>query len=105
MKLWIRNIEIIAKDVKDYSISFESVFTKGYCCQGIELIEVKQGLGLVPTDYTGWFIQLRSRLNENPQGLFFQHYQLKENKLSLHLRNLDDASHQLWVEAGKYVAT
>ena len=180
-KRWVRDIEIIARDLQNYSISFENGFIEGYCCQGIELIEVKEGIGFtlnvpgilkvicnqievsqssdreeivkpwfnpneffayailgrlptpedwlnqlreknldvvwryyyseeiasarIPKDYTGWFIQLRSRLDENPQGLFFQHCQLTGEKLSLHLRNCDNVSHRLWIEAGKYVAT
>lgn len=59
----------------------------------------------VPIDYTGWFLQVRSRLHENPQGLFFQHCQLEGEKFSLHLVNYDEALQQLWIEAGKYVAT
>ncbi len=65
----------------------------------------EQALKRVPSNYTGWFLQLRSRLEKNPQGLFFQHCQLNGKKVSLHLRNCDSVSHQLWIEAGKYVAT
>ncbi len=177
---WMRDIEIIAHDVRNYSINTEGGFVSGNCCQGIELIEVKQGLGFtldvpeiltivcnsievlqypdreelveswfssrdfyarfichslptpedwlnhfrqkgwevvwryyysdekalhqVPADYTGWFLQLRSRLNENPQGLFFSIGKL-ETGFFLHLRNFDSALQRLWVEAGKYIAT
>ncbi len=178
---WMRDIEIIAQGVKHYSIGLAEGFIVGNCCQGIEIINVEQGVGFtldvpgilklvctsidalqypdreelvepwhssneffaratlqtypppadwvthfhrrgwdvvwryhygderaieeVPVDYTGWFLQLRSRLNENPQGLFFQHCQLERETFSLHLVNYDQALQRLWIEAGKYVAT
>jgi hypothetical protein len=64
----------------------------------------EQVLERVPVDYTGWFLQLRSRLDENPQGLFFKHCQLEGDQFSLNLYNYDPALQGLWVEAGKYVA-
>ncbi|MFG6094194.1 hypothetical protein SPB21_03040 [Leptothoe sp. ISB3NOV94-8A] len=64
----------------------------------------EQALDRVPNDYTGWFLQLRSRLDENPQGLFFKHCQLEGEKFSLSLYNDAPAIQRLWVEAGKYVA-
>lgn len=178
---WIRDIEITAQDVGSYFIDCEEGFVAGNCCQGIELIEVKQGLAFtldvpgalqvacasleilqhpdreeivqpwfslndfsayatlrslptpkdwmnhfheqgwdvvwryyysgeqalerVPADYTGWFLQLRSRLNEKPQGLFFKHSQLEGEIFSLYLCNYDPALQGVWIEAGKYVAT
>jgi hypothetical protein len=65
----------------------------------------EQALDRVPVDYTGWFIQLRSRLDENLQGLFFRHCQLEGERFSLSLYNRDPALQGLWIEAGKYVAT
>jgi hypothetical protein len=178
---WMRDIEIVVQGIKSYCIDWEEGFIAGNCCQGIELIEVEQGLGFtldvpgilqvvctsiealqypdreelvepwfssddffanailqtvptpedwmnhfhkqgwdvvwryyysdeqaldrVPVDYTGWFVQLRSRLDENPQGLFFRHCQLEGERFSLSLRNYDPALQGLWIEAGKYVAT
>ncbi len=177
---WIRNIEIIAQEVRSYFIDWEEGFVAGNCCQEIELIKVEQGLSFtldvpgtlqvtcasldilqhpdreeivqpwfsstdffahavlqrlptpedwmnhfhqqgwdvawryyysgeqalesVPADYTGWFLQLRSRLDENPQGLFFKHCQLEGDQFSLSLYNYDPVLQGVWVEAGKYVA-
>jgi hypothetical protein len=64
----------------------------------------EQALERVPIDYTGWFLQLQSRLDENPQGLFFKHCQLEGDQFSLSLYNYDPALQGLWVEAGKYIA-
>ena len=176
----IRNIEIIAQEVKSYFINWEEGFVAGNCCEGIELMAVEQGLSFtldvpgilkvscasldilqhpdreeiiqpwfsstdfsayavlqrlpapedwinhfhnqgldvvwryhysgeqslerVPADYTGWFLQLRSRLDEHPQGLFFNHCQLEREKFSLNLHNYDPVLQEVWVAAGKYVA-
>ena len=178
---WIRDIEITAQGIKNYFIDWEEGYIAGNCCQGIELIEVEQGLKFtldvpgtlqiacnsleilqypdreeivkpwfstnefsadavlnklpspqdwinhfqkkgydvvwrylhseeqalerVPADYTGWFLQLRSRIDENPQGLFFKHCQLEGKQFSLSLYNYDAAIQELWVEAGNYIAT
>ena len=64
----------------------------------------EQLLERVPADYTGWFLQLRSRLDENPQGLFFNHCRLEREKFSLNLYNYDPVLQEVWVVAGKYVA-
>ena len=40
----IRNIEIIAQEVKSYFIDWEEGFVAGNYCEGIELMEVEQGL-------------------------------------------------------------
>lgn len=42
---WIREIEIIAEDITDYSIDLPKEFIPGNCCEGIELIPVSQGIG------------------------------------------------------------
>jgi hypothetical protein len=179
---WMRDIEITAQDVSSYFIDWEEGFVAGNCCQGIELVEVEQGLAFtldvpgtlqvacasleilqhpdreeivqawfspdnfsadgvlgklptpqdwlnhvhtqgwddvvwryhysdeqaserVPADYTGWFLQLRSRLTENPQGLFFNHCRSEGERFSLSLHNYDSALQGLWIEAGKYIAT
>jgi hypothetical protein len=178
---WIRDIEITAQGLKDYFIEWDERFVPGHCCQGLEIINVEQGVGFtldtpgavqvvcaslevlqspdreeivkpwfndrefivratlqklptpedwvnhfhrqgwemvwryhhgdeqalekVPTDYTGWFLQLRSRLNENSQGLFFYHCRLEGERVSLHLVKYDEALQKLWIEAGKYIAT
>jgi hypothetical protein len=177
---WVRNIEIIAQDVRSYFIDWEEGFVVENCCQGIELMEVEHGLSFtldvpgtlqiacasldilqhpdkeetvqpwfsstdfsayavlqrlptpedwinhfqkqgwdvvwryyysdeqalerVPANYTGWFLQLRSRLDENSQGLFFKHCQLEGEQFSLSLYNYDPVLEGLWVEAGKYIA-
>jgi hypothetical protein len=60
-------------------------------------------LDLVPANYAGWFLQLRSQLNEDKRGLYFSECQWRENRFFLHLYNY--AALKLWVEAGKYLAT
>gem|GEM_PF-4592273 len=42
-KTWMRDIEIIAHGVTDYSISLEDGFSPGHWCSEIELINVEQG--------------------------------------------------------------
>ena len=44
---WIREIEITAEDIIDYSIDLPEEFIPGNCCEGIELIHVSQGIGFI----------------------------------------------------------
>lgn len=65
----------------------------------------EQTLKQVPLDYTGWFLQLRSRLFHNSQGLFFSSCKIENGQLSMSLHNYDSVLRGLWVDAGKYIAT
>jgi hypothetical protein len=177
----IRDIEIIAEAIEDYSISRAEGFIPGNCCAGVELIDVTQGIGFtldvpeilkvvcktlhieeqedreeivaprlsktefrltarspqLPTpdqwiavlraqgfdvvwryiysdqrlpsqvpsdDYSGWFLQLRTRLNENHAGLFFKFCSCKQEQLSMTLELLDSEIQEIWIAAGRYLA-
>ena len=55
-------------------------------------------------DYSGWFLQLSTRLNENSQGLFFKYCSHQQDKFSMCLQLLDSEVQELWIMAGKYLA-
>jgi hypothetical protein len=55
-------------------------------------------------DYSGWFLQLRTRLNENHAGLFFRFCSCKQDQLSMSLELMDSEIQELWIAAGKYLA-
>jgi hypothetical protein len=178
----MRDIELLADQVMEYSLSGPDEFVPNNCCQRLELMVVEQGVGFtldvpgelrivcarlhvtqhpdreelvepwlsarefsatvvshplptpgewvqwfqakgldvvlryiygearepnqVPaTDYTGWFLQLRSRLDQHPEGLFFAHCTAQPNGFSVHLVNYDEAVPELLVVAGRYMAS
>ena len=54
-------------------------------------------------DFTGWYLQLRNRININPEGLFFFTCKIKDSGFYFHLSNKDLEITEIFVAIGEII--
>jgi len=56
-------------------------------------------------DYSGWFLQMRNRLQDHSEGIFFFHVKKEEGVTRFHFDNRDPQLQKVWLDLCKIVAT